>query len=94
MTSAASERPLEKVMRGRRSRGQRQNRSGPQQRRDRPKPQVTKTANEPAQLNVLISGGFAGAYGQLLPEFMRASGINVTTGSGASQGAGPQTIAA
>jgi molybdate transport system substrate-binding protein len=50
--------------------------------------------NESAQLNVLISGGFAGAYEQLLPEFQRMSGIQVTTGSGASQGSGPQTIAA
>ena len=47
-----------------------------------------------AQLNVLISGGFSGAYEKLLPEFERTSGIKVTTGSGASQGAGPQTIAA
>src|SRR5260370_17726550 len=47
-----------------------------------------------AQLNVLISGGFSGAYEQLLPEFERTSGIKVATGSGASQGAGPQTIAA
>jgi molybdate transport system substrate-binding protein len=47
-----------------------------------------------AQLNVLMSGGFSGAYEQLLPEFERASGIKVTTGSGASQGSGPQTIAA
>src|SRR6266478_9739536 len=47
-----------------------------------------------AQLNVLMSGGFSGAYDQLLPEFERTSGIKVTTGSGASQGAGPQTIAA
>jgi molybdate transport system substrate-binding protein len=47
-----------------------------------------------AQLNVLISGGFSGAYEQLLPEFERMSGFKVTTGSGASQGAGPQTIAA
>ena len=46
------------------------------------------------QLNVLISGGFNGAYEQLLPEFERTSGIKVTTGSGASQGTGPQTIAA
>jgi molybdate transport system substrate-binding protein len=45
-------------------------------------------------VNVLISGGFTGAYEQLLPEFERTSGINVTTRSGASQGAGPQTIAA
>jgi molybdate transport system substrate-binding protein len=50
--------------------------------------------NKPAQLNVLISGGFGGAYEQLLPEFERSSGIRVTTGSGASQGSGPQTIAA
>jgi molybdate transport system substrate-binding protein len=47
-----------------------------------------------AQFNVLISGGFSGAYEQLLPEFERTSGIKVTTGSGASQGTGPQTIAA
>ena len=47
-----------------------------------------------AQLNVLISGGFSGAYEQLLPEFERTSGIKVTTGSGASQGTGPQTIGA
>jgi molybdate transport system substrate-binding protein len=50
--------------------------------------------HELAQLNVLISGGFAGAYGELLPEFQRMSGIKVATGSGASQGSGPQTIAA
>ena len=49
--------------------------------------------NKSAQLNVLISGGFTGAYEQLLAEFQRVSGIKVTTGSGASQGSGPQTIA-
>src|SRR6516164_11503202 len=47
-----------------------------------------------AQLNVMMSGGFSGAYEKLLPEFERTSGIKVTTGSGASQGTGPQTIAA
>jgi molybdate transport system substrate-binding protein len=47
-----------------------------------------------AQVNVLISGGFSGAYEELLPEFERASGIKIATGSGASQGTGPQTIAA
>jgi molybdate transport system substrate-binding protein len=47
-----------------------------------------------AQLNVLISGGFTGAYEQLLPEFEQTSGIKVTTGSGSSLGAGPQTIGA
>jgi molybdate transport system substrate-binding protein len=45
-------------------------------------------------LKVIISGGFSGPYEQLLPEFERATGIKVTTGSGASQGTGPQTIAA
>lgn len=50
--------------------------------------------NDSAQLHVLISGGFSGAYEKLVPEFSRASGIEVATGSGASQGAGPQTIAA
>ncbi|MEO6840739.1 MAG: substrate-binding domain-containing protein [Bradyrhizobium sp.] len=45
-------------------------------------------------MKVLISGGFSGAYEELLPEFERASGFEVTTGSGASQGTGPQTIAA
>jgi molybdate transport system substrate-binding protein len=53
--------------------------------------QMTKAA---AHLNVLISGGFSAAYERLLPEFMRESGIEVSTGSGASQGKGPQTIAA
>jgi molybdate transport system substrate-binding protein len=47
-----------------------------------------------AQVKVLMSGGFSGAYEQLVPEFERTSGIKVTTGSGASQGTGPQTIGA
>lgn len=47
-----------------------------------------------AQLKVIISGGFSTAYRQLLPEFEKSTGIAVTTGSGASQGKGPQTIAA
>jgi hypothetical protein len=33
-----------------------------------------------AQLNVLISGGFSGAYEKLLPEFERTSRIKVTQG--------------
>ena len=45
-------------------------------------------------LKVLISGGFSGPYEQLLPEFERTTGIEVTTGSGSSQGTGPQTIGA
>jgi molybdate transport system substrate-binding protein len=47
-----------------------------------------------SRVSVLISGGFSGAYAALLPEFTRTSGIAVTTGSGASQGNGPHTIAA
>jgi molybdate transport system substrate-binding protein len=47
-----------------------------------------------AQLNVMISGGFSHAYRDVLPEFERATGITVTTGSGASQGSGPLTIRA
>jgi molybdate transport system substrate-binding protein len=47
---------------------------------------------ESLQLNALISGGFAGAYEQLLPEFQRMSGIKVTTGSGASQDRGPKRL--
>jgi molybdate transport system substrate-binding protein len=46
-----------------------------------------------AQVKVIISGGFSTAYRQLLPEFEKSAGISVTTGSGASQGKGPTTIA-
>ncbi|HLX25299.1 MAG TPA: substrate-binding domain-containing protein [Usitatibacter sp.] len=46
-----------------------------------------------AQLKVMISGGFSGAYKRLVPEFEKASGVAVTTLSGASQGSGPLTIA-
>jgi molybdate transport system substrate-binding protein len=42
----------------------------------------------------MISGGFSMAYERLLPEFEQANGLKITTGSGASQGSGPQTIAA
>ena len=42
----------------------------------------------------MISGGFSAAYRALLPEFERSTGIAVTTLSGASQGKGPETIAA
>ena len=33
--------------------------------------------NARADLSVLISGGFSGAYERLLPEFKRTSGLNV-----------------
>jgi molybdate transport system substrate-binding protein len=41
-----------------------------------------------------MSGGFSGPYEKLMPEFERTTGIKVATGSGSSQGTGPQTIAA
>jgi molybdate transport system substrate-binding protein len=47
-----------------------------------------------AELKVIISGGFSGPYEQLVPQFERTTGIKVATGSGSSQGKGPQTIAA
>jgi molybdate transport system substrate-binding protein len=52
------------------------------------------TAATMAQVKVMISGGFSGPYEQLLPEFEKTTGIKVMTGSGASQGSGPQTIGA
>ncbi len=47
-----------------------------------------------AELKVIISGGFSGPYEQLLPQLERTAGISIATGSGSSQGKGPQTIAA
>jgi ABC-type molybdate transport system substrate-binding protein len=48
----------------------------------------------PAQVRVLISGGFSAAYQELLPQFEKSTGITVTTARGASQGDGngPITI--
>jgi molybdate transport system substrate-binding protein len=46
------------------------------------------------QVKVLMSGGFASAYQELLPEFERATGITVTTTRGPSQGNGPDVIGA
>ena len=45
-------------------------------------------------LRVIISGGFSTSYRKLVPEFESSTGIAVTTLSGASQGKGPETIAA
>jgi len=46
------------------------------------------------QVNVIISGEFATACLEILPEFERTTGISVSTASGASQGTGPDTIGA
>jgi molybdate transport system substrate-binding protein len=48
----------------------------------------------PAQLRVIISGGFRAVYADVLPDFERSTGVTVQTTSGASQGDGPQTIGA
>ena len=53
---------------------------------------IGATAQQPVQ--VIISGGFSGPYERLVRAFEQASGVKVATGSGASQGSGPQTIAA
>src|SRR4051812_7973325 len=47
-----------------------------------------------AQIKVIVSGGFAAAYNDVLPEFEKTSGIKVTTTTGASLGADPNTIGA
>ncbi len=41
-----------------------------------------------------MSGGFAAAYQEILPEFEKATGITVTTPRGQSQGNGPNAIGA
>ncbi len=46
----------------------------------------------PETIKVIISGGFAAVYREVLPEFERRSHIKVETGSGASEGSGPKTI--
>ena len=57
---------------------------------------VALQSPSPAQLRVLISGGFSAAYQELLPQFEKSTGITVTTALGASQGGGdgPITIGA
>ena len=48
----------------------------------------------PAQVKVIISGGFAAAFQEMLPEFEKSTGITVTMATGPSQGNGPNTIGA
>ena len=57
---------------------------------------VALPSPSPAQITVLISGGFSAAYQELLPQFEKSTGITVTTARGASQGGGdgPITISA
>jgi molybdate transport system substrate-binding protein len=46
-------------------------------------------SSSPAQVKVLISGGFSAPYQELLPEFEKNTGITVTTARGASGDSGP-----
>jgi molybdate transport system substrate-binding protein len=55
---------------------------------------VALPSASPAQVRVLISGGFSAAYHELLPEFQNTTGVTVTTARGASQGDDPNTIGA
>ncbi len=47
-----------------------------------------------AQVKVIMSGGFAAPFQELLPEFEKSTGLTVTTTRGQSQGTGPNTIGA
>lgn len=47
-----------------------------------------------AQVKTIVSGGFRAAYLAARPEFERTANMTVETGSGASQGNGPNTIGA
>jgi molybdate transport system substrate-binding protein len=47
-----------------------------------------------AQLHVIVSGGFSAAFRELSPEFEKATGITLIATPGASQGNGPNTVAA
>src|SRR5271169_1990550 len=43
----------------------------------------------PAQVRVLISGGFSAPYQELLSQFEKSTSVTVTTARGASEGGGP-----
>jgi molybdate transport system substrate-binding protein len=55
---------------------------------------LSTAATSMAQIRVITSGGFRGAYNELLPEFERTTGIRVITSSGPSQGNSPDAIGA
>ena len=50
---------------------------------------VALPSRSPAQVRVLISGGFSAPYEELLPKFEKSAGITVTTARGASGDSGP-----
>jgi molybdate transport system substrate-binding protein len=43
----------------------------------------------PAQVRVLISGGFSAPYQEVLSQFEESTGVTVATARGASEGSGP-----
>jgi molybdate transport system substrate-binding protein len=47
-----------------------------------------------AELKVMVSGGFASASEEIVPQFEKNTGGKVSTSRGASQGTGPNTIGA
>ena len=50
---------------------------------------VASPSRLPAQVKVLISGGFSAPYQELVSQFEKSTGITVTTARGASGGSGP-----
>ena len=60
----------------------------PQQKAPQPQPPQQQ------QIKVLLSGGFAEAFRDLLPEFQKATGIKVAIARGPSQGPSPTSIGA
>ena len=55
---------------------------------------LTNATGSYAQLKVIVSGGFASAYQEIVPQFEKSTGTTVSTVRGASQGNGPNTIGA
>ena len=55
---------------------------------------VALPSPSPAQVRVLMSGGFSAAYQGLLPQFEKSTGIIVSTARREAQGDGPTTIGA
>lgn len=55
---------------------------------------LTNATGAVAQLKVIVSGGFASAYQEIVPQFEKSTGATVSAARGASQGSGANTIAA
>jgi molybdate transport system substrate-binding protein len=55
---------------------------------------LTNATGACAELKVMVSGGFASASEEIVPQFEKNTGAKVSTSRGASQGTGPNTIGA